>query len=311
MLPRILLALLPATLSIQGEPANHRKPSTDAELKYWLENMIVHHGFSTKEVTQATGMKKSEIGKAVKRLGIGGKKPPRRTSDDPLKVLPYPGGRHPRIGFLDGAIGPQRETKVSIFTPWDENDYVVADVPEAIWSNLGLTYLAHTHVPTVWSKKKVALEKLEWDRESDGGLVMERKLPNGIAFGTRIKPGKELVLMEMWLRNGSSQKLTGMRVQNCVMLKMARGFNQQTNDNKLLEKDWCACSSKDGKRWIVTGWTPIHRSWANPPVPCLHADPQFPDCEPGKTVRLRGYVAFHEGEDVEKAAAKWNALIKD
>ena len=58
MLPRILLALLPATLSIQGEPANHRKPSTDAELRYWLENMIVHHGFSTKEVTQATGMKR-------------------------------------------------------------------------------------------------------------------------------------------------------------------------------------------------------------------------------------------------------------
>ena len=34
-------------------------------------------------------------------------------------MLPYPGGRHPRLGFLDGAIRPQRETKVSVFAPWE------------------------------------------------------------------------------------------------------------------------------------------------------------------------------------------------
>jgi hypothetical protein len=52
-----------------------------------------------------------------------------------LFVLPYPGGRHPRIGFLDGAVNPQRETKISVSTPWDEQSYVVVDLPEAIWSN--------------------------------------------------------------------------------------------------------------------------------------------------------------------------------
>ena len=303
------LLLLP--LVAAGEPANFRKPANDGELRYWLENMVVHHRYTAEEVTKATGMTAKEIEAAEKRFGIRPENRPKRSPDDPLKVLPYPGGRHPRIGFLDGAIRPQRETKVSIFAPWDDDDYVVADVPEAIWSNLGLTYLAHTHIDTVWSKKKLVLEKLEWDRKTDGSLVMERELPNGIRFGTKVMPGKKLVRMEMWLRNGSSKKLTGLRVQNCVMLKNAKKFNRQTDENKLLKDGWCACRSEDGKRWIVTGWQPIHRAWANTRVPCLHADPQFPDCEPGKTVWLRGYVSFFEGKDVEKAAAKWNALIKE
>ena len=303
------LLLLP--LVAAGEPANFRKPANDGQLRYWLENMVVHHRYTAEEVTKATGMTAKEIEAAEKRFGIRPENRPKRSPDDPLKVLPYPGGRHPRIGFLDGAIRPRRETKVSIFAPWDEDDFVVADVPEAIWSNLGLTYLAHTHVDTVWSKKKVVLEKLEWDRKTDGSLVMERELPNGIRFGTKVMPGKELVRMEMWLLNGSSKKLTSLRVQNCVMLKNAKKFNRQTDENKLLKDGWCACRSEDGKRWIVTGWQPIHRAWANTRVPCLHADPQFPDCEPGKTVRLRGYVSFFEGKDVEKAAAKWNALIKE
>ncbi len=44
---------------------------------------------------------------------------PRRKAGEPLLVRPYPGGRHPRIGFLEGAVEPQRETKVSVCSPWD------------------------------------------------------------------------------------------------------------------------------------------------------------------------------------------------
>src|SRR4029450_3863677 len=87
-----------------------------------------------------------------------------------LKVLPYPGGRHPRIGFLDGAIRPQRETKFSAFLPWDLSQYVVVDVPEAIWIKRGkdreLLYLAHTDVLTIWTRQGISLEPLEWNRES-------------------------------------------------------------------------------------------------------------------------------------------------
>jgi hypothetical protein len=41
------------------------------------------------------------------------------------------------------------------------------------------------------------------------------------------------------------------------------------------------------------------RTWANAPCPCLHSDPKFPDCEPGKTVRVSGWLSFYEGKDVE------------
>jgi hypothetical protein len=281
------------------EPGNHRRPAGETELRYWLENMILHHHFTTEEVVAATGLTAEEVTAAVKRLDIRAGNRLARAKDAPLLVLPYPGGRHPRIGFLDGAVRPQRETKVSVFTPWDEKSYVVADVPEAVWSNLGLTYLAHTHVPTVWSKQGVELAPLEWNRREDGTLDVARKLPNGIEFGVKVVPMKQAVRMELWLTNGTREKLTDMRVQNCVMLKGAAGFTQQNNDNKLFVGPYAACRSEDGKRWVITGWLPLHRGWANAPCPCLHSDPKLPDCEPGKTVRAQGWLSFYEGEDVQ------------
>src|SRR5213079_2721815 len=58
-------------------------------------------------------------------------------------------------------------------TPWNQESYVVVDVPEAIWSNLGLTYLAHTHVPTIWTQQNIELERLEWNRRADGTFDIE------------------------------------------------------------------------------------------------------------------------------------------
>ncbi len=196
------------------------------------------------------------------------------------------------------------------FTPWAESngkwrsDYVVVDIPEAIWSNLGLTYLAHTHVPTIWTQQNAELEKLEWIRHKDGTFELWRKLPNGIEFGTKVVPTREAVRMEMWLKNGTKKTLKQMRVQNCVMLKAAAGFNQQTNENKVLKNPYAACRSDDGRRWIITAWEPCHRPWANQGCPCLHSDPKFPDCEPGETKRLRGWLSFYEGDDIEAELAR-------
>src|SRR5215469_9505863 len=216
-----------------AEPSNARKPKDDADLKYWLQNMVWYHRFRTEEIADATGLTRDEIAAALKRFDVRPANRPKRPAGAPLLVLPYPGGRHPRIGVRDGAVRPQRETKVSVFTPWDEVSYVVVDVPEAIWSNLGLTYLAHTHVPTIWSKKNIELKKLEWERRKDGTFVCERTLPNGIVFGTKVRPEREAVRMEMWLTNGTKERLSDLRVQNCVMLKGAAGFEQQDNDNKV------------------------------------------------------------------------------
>ena len=277
--------------------------------------MAGEHGlapqFSIPEVQRATGLSEKEINDAIARFKITPDRKPKRPANAPLLVLPYPGGRHPRIGFLDGAVEPQRETKLSIFTPWDETSYVVADVPEAIWSNLGLTYLAHTHIDTIWSAQKIDLPKLEWERLENGDYRMERTLPNGIRFGTLARPAAKAVLMKMWLHNGTSKALSDLRVQNCVMLKGAKGFNEQSNTNKVLRAPFAACKSEDGRRWIITAWKPIHRAWANPPVPCLHADPKFPDTNPSETTVLYGRVSFYEGSSVEEEFARieegWDA----
>ena len=285
---------------MQPPPATSRPPRDEADLRYWLKNMVVDHGFTDDEVSAATGLSVDQVSAATKRFHLkrGAARPIKR--GDPLRILPYPGGHHPRIGFLEGAVNPQRETKVSVFTPWDPASYVVVDVPEAIFSNLGLTYLAHTHVPTIWTVQGIELPALEWKREPKGVLRMERALPNGVVFGTKVTPRPDGVLFDQWLINGTTNKLTGLRVQDCVMLKMAAGFNQQTNANKILSKPYAAVRSENGQRWIITAFEPCDRVWQNPPVPCIHSDPKFPDCPPGQTTRIRGWLSFYEGTDIER-----------
>ena len=297
------------TFAVHGEePTNSRRPANDTELRKWLENMVWHHRFDADEIRLATGLSSQEINQSLARFDIRPNTRPARPAQAPLLTLPYPGGRHPRIGFLDGAVDPQRETKVSVFAPWNDSSYVVVDVPEAIWSNLGLTYLAHTHVPTVWSQEGKELDQLEWQQNQAGELICVRTLPNGIEFGSIVAPGREGVRMQMWLTNGSQEKLSDLRVQNCVMLKGAPGFKQQTNDNKLFRNEFVAAHSPDKKRWIITAWTPIHRGWANPPCPCLHADPKFPDCAPGETQRIFGWLSFYEGEDIDQELRRLDSL---
>jgi hypothetical protein len=125
-----------------------RPAKNDEDLKAWLQNMYWHHRYSTEEIQRVTGLEASRLVGKLQQFGISGATRPDRPADR-VFVLAYPGGRHPRIGFLEGAVEPQRETKLSVFCPWDDHSYAVMDVPEAIWSNLGLTYLAHTHIDTI------------------------------------------------------------------------------------------------------------------------------------------------------------------
>jgi peptidoglycan/xylan/chitin deacetylase (PgdA/CDA1 family) len=302
------------SLKLKTKRDNYRTPSDEAELKYWLHNMAVVHRFANAEITAATGLTTAEVEAALRRFSFAGK-----AATDRLTTLPYPGGRHPRIGFRDGAMRPQRETKFSVFTPWDSRSYVVVDVPEAIWvkreDSRELLYLAHTHVPTMWSKQNVVLPALEWDRRDDGSLWIERKLPNGVAFGAHIKPHTTHVAMELWLTNGTDATLSGLRVQNCVMLREAAGFNALNNANRFEQSPYAAVQNEDGNRWIITVWQHCVRPWSNQYCPCMHSDPQFPDCGPGQTQRLRGRLSFYEGTDIKSefariAATRWDEATK-
>ena len=77
------------------------------------------------------------------------------------------------------------------------------------------------------------------------------------------------------------------------MLASRRG-----NDNKVFLGPFAACRDGSGERWVVTGWEPCVRTWANAPCPCLHSDPKFSDCGPGETVRVKTPKGLRELEIV-------------
>ena len=283
------------------------------ELRYWLENMRQHR-YSSQEAAAATGLSSAAVRRLLEALPASPAGEPGRDAGGRIRVLPYPGGRHPRIGFLDGAIEPQRDTKVSVFCPWEDGGYVVIDLPEALWRDGAgkpeLMYLAHTHIPTVWDRRNVRLDSMDWVRGPRGTLESRRRLPDGVEFGARVVPGKEFIALELWLKNGRSTGLSGLRSQVCVMLKGAPDFNAQTLDNKVKKGLLIATGSADSSRWVLTLWQRA-RSWGNKRVPCMHSDPVFPDLAPGQEARLRGRLWFYQGDDLEgemeRRLGEWKA----
>jgi hypothetical protein len=285
------------------EIASNARTSNANDLDRWLDNMVIDHRFSIDEVRMATGLSEADAGAAIETRAAA-------TPETGFRILPYPGGRHPRIGFLDGAIDPQRETKVSIFPPWSDGGYVVVDVPEAVFSNLGLTYLAHRHIPTIWDDRSIELPRLEWD-SNQSGLSMKRKLPGGIEIASEVNAVNGSANMKLMLTNRTEDRLTGLRVQVCVMLKGALGFNTQEQLHGVTSPPFVAVRSEDANRWVITAWQPNHRVWTNPPVPCMHSDPIFPDCDPGQTVTVQGHLWFYEGETIQDELSRLSRQLRD
>ncbi|HAV31546.1 MAG TPA: hypothetical protein DCX79_06020, partial [Planctomycetaceae bacterium] len=109
----VLLILLFTLLcdSTAAADGQTRPSPSDQQLQFWLQNMVWHHRYSTAEICQVTGLSPEQLQQRLTAFGISDDTRPPRPADR-LLLLPYPGGRHPRIGFLDGAIEPQRETKL-------------------------------------------------------------------------------------------------------------------------------------------------------------------------------------------------------
>lgn len=286
-----------------------RPPKDDTEWRRWLP-IFAKHGYSDGEIGAATGASATQLAAVRERLG---ELPPLAPTPGRVQILPYPGGRHPRIAFREGAIRPQRESKVSVFAPWSDGGYVVADVPEAIWVKQGdsrkLLFLAHTHIPTLWDERKQQVEAREWEQLPDGTLRVVRPLPNGAELSARATPEPRGVQFELQLTNGSNETLSGLVVQNCVMLKEARGFEVRESESKIVRSPLVAAKSRDGDRWIITGWQRCVRPWANAPCPCIHSDPQFADCAPGQTQRLQGGVWFYEGREIDAELERIQKLL--
>ncbi len=290
--------------------------ATRADASFWLNNMLEHHHYTVDEAAGVFGMPAKSLESRMPAYAMDATTWPEKPKRHAIAVMPYPGGRHPRIGFLDGAVAPQRGTKASAFAPWDDTSCAVIDLPEAIFSNLGLIYLAHTHVPTIWDEQHRQIDNVDWERHPNGELTSTWHLPNKISFGARIVPQKNAADLELWLENGTDETLTGLRTQICVMLKGMAGFSAQTNDNKRLEGSVAAVKSDDGNRWLVVAFDHCGRVWANPKCPCMHSDPVLPDAAPGERVSVKGRVWFLDkstsiDREVSRAKRRFHALPKD
>jgi hypothetical protein len=271
--------------------------ATRADLRYWLENMLVHHAYSFEEAAVVTGWDVKTV-QQVAQVAAFGHETLEPASKPGLKLLPYPGGRHPRIGYLDGAIAPQRGTKASIFAPWEGGGYAVLDVPEAVWEGDKLLYLAHTHIPTFWDQQNITLENVDWTR-TETGLSLERTLPNNVSFGVNLTAGETTVDIELWLKNGTETAMKDLRAQVCLMLKGLAGFEAQTNENKTFADPVTTVGNADGTRWVLIAFDPVDRCWGNAKCPCAHVDPQIPDAAPGERQVVRGRIWFYEGKLIE------------
>lgn len=264
--------------------------ATRASAAYWLDNMLRQHHYSLDEAAGVFGWPAKTLEARLPQLEA----PASIAPGAGVRVLPYPGGRHPRIGFLDGAIDPLRGTKASIFAPWAGGGYAVIDLPEAIFSNLGLLFLAHTHVPTIWDQQHVTIENQDWSIQPDGSLSNTWTLPNGVRFGATVQPQADGAALELWLENGTSEPLTGLRTQICLMLKGLPGFDAQTNDHKEFLETAAVAQGADSPRKVMVEFERCGRAWGNPQCPCIHADPMLPDCAPGERVSVKGSVRFAE-----------------
>ncbi len=299
--------------SLSAGDTNDAARGADSELDAsdrWIEIMAAH-AYSDVEMRTTLGISAEELAERRDRLGLpreGTTSVARRSPDGRLRILPYPGGRHPRIGFLEGAIDPWRETKLSVLLPWEDAGYVVVDLPEALWRERELYFLAHTHIPTVWDRRGVTLGRDDWEELPDGGLRNRFHLPDGALITAEARPTSDAVDLQLRLKNQTGRRLTGLRTQVCVLLRGAEGFSAQTNDNKVLESvegisarpAGAAVKSADGDRTIATLWTRA-RPWANPPCPCVHSDPVFPDLDQGEEATVYGRIFFHEGSGLEAA----------
>lgn len=278
--------------------ASAASPPAFGDLRFWLQNMAWDHRYAPEEMAAATGLAPEDVARRLREFGIDeAHRPPRPAG---LYILPYPGGRHPRIGFQNGAVNPQRGTKCSVFLPGTDGAYVVVDLPEAVWANGQLYYLCHedANALSIWDRRGVKLPPIDWTRRADGGLESRRAVPNGVAYEARVAPRGDAVDMELRIRNGSTEALTKVKGQVCVLLKGAPGFNAQTPENKRLFDNAAAVRSDDGRRWIVTAWE-RGKPWQNPPCPCIHSDPDFPDLAPGGEAAARGTLFLYEGGDPE------------
>jgi hypothetical protein len=219
---------------------------------------------------------------------------------------------------------------VWIIPSWPSQDYLWLDFPDAIFTNRGLLFLSHINpdAPAVYAD----WPRVEW-RTIPGGIGFERRLPDGVSFGGSVtKAGDSAVALELRMKNDSGLPLTRITLQTCAFLRAIREFADYTQANKFVHvpghgwvgvpeasklpgnsapyrlgwrtsgkrlADWpvMATISNTADRLVAMTWHKDTLSMvSNPMHPCMHADPQFKDLQPGESSAVHGKILFFEGK---------------
>ncbi len=236
-----------------------------------------------------------------------------------------------KMHIIPGMWRPMFESEqvAWISPPWESQEYIWFDFPEAIWIDGSLAYLGHIdrRFPTLFPTEKSA----PW-RIIDKGISYEQILPNGISFGGEIVEKQEnIAALKLWITNGSDEELKEVMLLTCIFLDGIKEFNEKTNDNKYVhipDKGWMPfpetmeCDHvpngtrvgwlKEGKQvsdlpvvvvkskieghlLAFTWFDDTHAFTGNPNHPCVHADPVFNDLKPGESQTIHGELIFFEG----------------
>jgi len=215
-----------------------------------------------------------------------------------------------------------------VHLPWPKAGLVMLDFPEAVFSDQGLLFLSHESqcFHQLWPN----LPKAEW-QPIDGGIAFERKLPNNLVYGGSLAAGSDnRVDMKLWGRNEDDLAIGNLQLQVCVYMPKAPQFAANTMDNKyvhLAGRGWMkfpealasgvktgrwrlgwrsglpsadepliVTESDDGHRLMAIEWGEATYSLVgNPAHPCMHADPDWPDLDPGQQCEITGRLYFYEG----------------
>ena len=235
-----------------------------------------------------------------------------------------------KMDIIPGMWRPmfENEQVAWISPPWESQEYIWFDFPEAIWEDGSLLYLGHIdkRFPTRFPTEKSA----SWNK-TENGINYEQILPNGVSFGGEITKLKEnIAALKLWITNGSNKELKNVKLLTCVYLDAIKEFNEKTNSNKYVhipEKGWIPFpeaenldpiangfrvgwmdgtqvsdlpvvvtkSKTEGHLIALTWFADTYSFIGNENHPCVHADPIFKDLKPGESQEINGELIFFEG----------------
>jgi hypothetical protein len=282
-----------------AEPARGAQNATAADTRYWLENMACYHAFTDDEIASAMGIPVAEVPPSLAANHVARSTGTRNAVGRSITMVPYPGGRSPFPVDAQDSGWLRRDTKLSVFAPWDSASYAVLEVPRAVITDQGVVYPDCRSVPTVWTREGACLPRVEWVRLPNSTLTYERVLPIGVAFGAKATCAPGGVRMELWLRNGTESTLKYVMAQCGSFLARLKGFEKQSAATATIRAPYVAARSADGAKWAILAWDAADRTWCDTRLLGIRSDPTFPDCPPHGTVKVQGWFSFYQGTDID------------